>query len=78
MNSFPLVFMTKFLGPGLKERVSESQKSGIINMTSAFADYPTASLPILSSAKSFSDVFSQNLWYENQEMDILTVKHMPT
>lgn len=23
-------------------------------------------------------MFSQNLWYENQEMDILTVKHMPT
>ena len=78
MNSFPLVFMTKFLGPDLKERVSDTTKSAIINMTSAYADYPTESLPIFSSAKSFSDVFSQNLWYENQEMDILTVKHMPT
>ena len=70
--------MTKFLGPDLKERVNDSRKSAIINMTSAYADYPTETLPIFSSAKSFSDVFSQNLWYENQEMDILTVKQMPT
>jgi short-subunit dehydrogenase len=40
MNSFPLVFMTKFLGPDLKERVNDSTKSAIINMTSAYADYP--------------------------------------
>lgn len=46
-------------------------------MTSIYADIPHATLPVFSSAASFSDVFSQNLGYENQDMDILTVKHMP-
>ena len=77
MNTFPLVFTTRFLGPGLKNRVSNGKKSAIINISSTYADRPEASLPIYSSAKSFGDVFSQNLWYENQEMDILTVKGMP-
>lgn len=75
MNSFPLVFMTRFLGPDLKER---HYKSAIINMTSYYADSPLSSLPVFSAGKSFSDVFSQNLGYENQDMDILTVKHMPS
>jgi len=69
-----MVFMSRFLGPDMKKR---GNKSAIINMTSIYADYPTKSLPIFSSAKSFSDVFSQNLGFENQDMDILTVKHMP-
>lgn len=55
MNSFPLVFMTRFLGPDLKARDS---KSAIINMTSAYADSPSKSLPVYSAGKSFSDVFS--------------------
>lgn len=79
MNSFPLVFMTRFLGPDLKSRVQPNgQKSAIINMTSSYADWPVKNLPIFSAAKSFSDVFSQNLYYENTDMDVLTVKHMPT
>ena len=34
-NSFPLVFMSRILGPDMKAR---GQKSAIINMTSAYAD----------------------------------------
>ena len=77
MNTFPLVFTSRFLGPGLKNRVRDGNTSAIINMSSTYADRPQGHLPIYSSAKSFGDVFSQNLWYENQEMDILTVKGMP-
>ena len=41
MNSFPLVFMTRFLGPNLKERMAAGKThSGIINMTSMHADHP--------------------------------------
>lgn len=56
---------------------ARSQKSAIINMTSYYSESPDENLPVMSSAKSFSDVFSQNLYYENQDMDILTVKHLP-
>ena len=71
-----MVFMTRFLGPDLKAR--GAGKSAIINMTSAYSARPVSNMPIYSSAKSFEDVWSQNLWYENQEMDILTVQNMPT
>ena len=46
MNSFPLVFMSRFLGPGLKARMAAEpgttpgKASAIINMTSMHADYP--------------------------------------
>ena len=65
MNTFPLVFMSRFLGPTLKQRVVGAKTSAIINMSSHYADRPAVDLPIYSSAKSFGDVFSQNLWYEN-------------
>ena len=79
LNTFPMVFMTRFLGPAMKNRVkANGETSAIINMTSTYADYPQKGLPVFSSSKSFCDVFSQNLWFENQEMDILTVKHMPS
>lgn len=77
VNTFPMVFMTRFLGPDLKARVGATTKSAVINMTSYYSESPDKRLPIYSSAKSFADVWSQNLWYENQEMDILTVKNMP-
>ena len=64
-NTFPIVFMSRFLGPDLKQRVKGKTHSAIINMTSSFADYPNYSLPVFSASKSFSDVLSQNLWYEN-------------
>ena len=77
VNTFPMVFMTRFLGPDLKARVEGSTHSAVINMTSYYTERPDVKLPIYSSAKSFADVWSQNLWYENQEMDILTVKNLP-
>ena len=72
-----MVFMTRFLGPDLKARIGANQHSAVINMCSYYSESPDKRLPIYSSAKSFADVWSQNLWYENQEMDILTVKNMP-
>jgi short-subunit dehydrogenase len=53
------------MGPTLKQRVTDGKTSAIINMSSQYADRPAVDLPIYSSAKSFGDVFSQNLWYEN-------------
>ena len=34
LNTFPLVFMTRFLGPDMKARQSGDMRSAIINMTS--------------------------------------------
>ena len=66
MNSFPIVFMSRFFGPDLKQRQKDTDNtSAIINRTSAYAEWPVLNLPIFSAGKSFSDVFSQNLWYEN-------------
>ena len=79
--------MSRFLGPGLRERVeAQGKHSAIINMTSSYSDYPVSSKPLFSAGKSFEDIWSTNLWYENQgigpnkdrTIDILTVKNMPT
>jgi short-subunit dehydrogenase len=72
-----MVFMTRFLGPGMKKR-ADQKKSAIINFTSYYSENPVYIYPIYSSAKSFEDVFSQTLGYENPDLDILTVKNMPT
>lgn len=61
-NTFPVVFMSRFLGPEMKQR---KQKSAIINMTSIYADWNVKTLPVYSAGKSFSDAFSQVLGYEN-------------
>jgi short-subunit dehydrogenase len=62
----------------MKQRCEGDTKSAIINLTSVYSWYTNYNAPIFTSAKSFSDVFSQNLYYENQDMDILTVQNMPT
>jgi short-subunit dehydrogenase len=62
VNTFPMVFMTRFLGPDMKKR---DKKSAVINMTSYYSDWPIPNVPIYSSAKSFGDVFSDTLSYEN-------------
>ena len=86
-NTFPMILMSRFLGPGLRSRVeSEGKHSAIINMVSSYSDYPVSSKPLFSAAKSFEDMWSTNLWYENQgigqsknrSVDILTVKNLPT
>ena len=58
MNTMPMVFMTRFLGPDLKSRVNGNTKSAIVNMCSSRSDYPVKNLPLYSSTKSFSDVWS--------------------
>ena len=60
VNTFPMVFLTRFLGPTMKER---KQKSAIINVTNL--NFPLVNAPIYSSARRFEDVFSQTLGYEN-------------
>ena len=77
INTFPMVFMTRFLGPDLKQRSGEQAKSAIINLTSYYSTFNVTNAPIYSSAKSFEDVFSQILGYENSDIDVLTVKNMP-
>lgn len=74
VNTFPTVFMTRFLGPEMKKR---SKKSAIINMTSYLAESKLLNAPVYSAASSFEDVFSQTLSYENPDIDILTVESMP-
>ena len=51
INSFPITFMTRFLGPVMKAR--EDKKSAIINTTSILSSYHSQYLPIYSSVKDF-------------------------
>jgi short-subunit dehydrogenase len=52
MNTFPIVFMSRFLGPDLKERMTKNNnKSAIINMTSYYVNYPNEKYPIYSASK---------------------------
>ena len=76
INTFPMIFMTRFLGPDLKKRSGDT-KSAIINLTSYYSTFNVTNAPLYSSAKAFEDIFSQILGYENADMDILTVKNMP-
>jgi short-subunit dehydrogenase len=76
-NTFPSVFMTRFLGPKLKERSTGDKKSAIINFTSYYTEWPAFNAPLFSAGKSFSDCVSQVVAYENPSVDVLTVKGMP-
>jgi short-subunit dehydrogenase len=59
INTFPMVFMTRFLGPDMKARSSKGdKKSAIINMTSYYSEFAVTNAPLYSSAKAFEDVFS--------------------
>lgn len=75
INTYPMVFLTRFLGPAMKQR--KNDKSAIINLTSYYSEFHLSNAPLYSSTKAFEDVFSQILGYENQDMDVLTVKNMP-
>lgn len=48
VNSFPITFMSRFLGPDLK-----TKKGAIINLTSTYSQYGSQYLPIYSAIKSF-------------------------
>jgi len=59
INTFPMVFLTHYLGPNMKERVKKGdKKSAIINMTSYYSEFSVTNAPLYSSAKAFEDVFS--------------------
>jgi 17beta-estradiol 17-dehydrogenase / very-long-chain 3-oxoacyl-CoA reductase len=78
INTFPMIFMSRFLGPDLKLRAEQTkQKGAIINMTSYYSTFNVQNAPLYSSTKAFEDVFSQILGYENADLDVLTVKNMP-
>ena len=75
INTFPMVFLSRFLGPDMKSR--KDRKSAIINIASYYSELHVPNTPIYTSSKAFEDSFSQILGYENQDMDILTVKNLP-
>ena len=77
VNTFPSVFMTRFLGPNLKKRSTGDKKSAIINLTSYYTEWPAFNASLYSAGKSFSDCVSQVFAYENPSVDVLTVKGMP-
>ena len=59
INTFPMVFLTRFLGPDMKARGAKGdKKSAIINMTSYYSEFAVTNAPLYSSAKAFEDVFS--------------------
>ena len=72
-NTFPMVMMTRFLGPKMKAR--GTGKSGIINMTSYYVDWPTFNLPLYCAGKSLQAQTSYVFGLEvEDEMDVVTVK----
>ena len=65
INSFPITFMTRFLGPQLRDRSTDEQKSAIINTTSILSSYHSQYLPIYCAVKDFQRVLSYCLGFEN-------------
>ena len=50
VNTFPLIMMNRFLGPRMLSR--GKHRSGIINLTSYYAEWPTVNLPIFAAGKA--------------------------
>eukprot|EP00349_Pseudokeronopsis_sp_Brazil_P003205 CAMPEP_0202959976 /NCGR_PEP_ID=MMETSP1396-20130829/4172_1 /ASSEMBLY_ACC=CAM_ASM_000872 /TAXON_ID= /ORGANISM="Pseudokeronopsis sp., Strain Brazil" /LENGTH=115 /DNA_ID=CAMNT_0049678917 /DNA_START=567 /DNA_END=915 /DNA_ORIENTATION=+ len=46
-------------------------------MSSYYGTWNVYNMPIFSSAKSFQDVVSETLGFENTDLDVLTVKALP-
>lgn len=74
INTCPAVYMSRLLGPKMKER---SEKSAIITMSSYYSKWPVYNLPVYSAGKAFTEYFSEVVSIENPDMDILTVMGMP-
>ena len=62
VNSFPITFLSRFLGPEMKKR---NKKSAIINMTGSYSVYPSHFLPVYSASKGFQQALSECLGFEN-------------
>jgi short-subunit dehydrogenase len=58
VNTLPMVFMMRFLGPKLKSRINSDKRSAIINITSYYTKWLTFNTPIYCASKSFSDGIS--------------------
>lgn len=58
LNTLPMVFLTRYLGPKLKARVGDEKHSAIINMTSYYVNWKILNAPIFCAGKSFSDGIS--------------------
>jgi short-subunit dehydrogenase len=77
INTFPMTFLTRFMGAEMKKREG-AHKSAIITMASYYSQYPSPNAPVFGASKAYQDVVSQTVGMENSDMDILTVKHMPS
>ncbi len=76
VNTFPMTMMTRFLGPQMLAR--GTYKSGIINMTSYYVDWPSYNLPMYVAGKSLEAHTSYTFGLEVEDkMDVLTVKQLP-
>ncbi len=76
VNTFPMVMMSRFLGPQMLAR--GTYKSGIINMTSYYVDWPSYNLPLYVAGKSLEAHTSYTFGLEVEDkMDVLTVKQLP-
>ena len=53
VNSFPITFLTRFLGPGMKERTASKKKCAIVNMLGSYSIYPSQYMPVYSASKGF-------------------------
>jgi short-subunit dehydrogenase len=76
INTFPMVMMSRFLGPQMVAR--GTHKSGIINMTSYYVDWPSYNLPLYVAGKSLQAHSSYTFGLEVEDkIDVLTVKQLP-
>ena len=50
VNTFPMVMMCRFLGPEMLAR--GKNKSGIVNMTSYYVDWPSYNIPMFAAGKA--------------------------
>ena len=80
VNVMPMMFMARFLGAEMRDKTLKGgpHRAAIINMTSYYSQWGARNMPLFCSSKSFDDVWSITLGYENPEMDVLTVRHMPS
>ena len=65
VNSFPITFLTRFLGPGMKERTTDNRKCAIVNMLGSYSIYPSQFMPVYSASKGFQQALSECVGFEN-------------
>ena len=73
INTLPMVMMNRFMAPQMLTR--GKHRSGIINMCSYYADWPTYNLPMYAAGKAMQANNSYVFGLEvEDDMDVLTVK----